>query len=83
MPISICIAAPAGANSPSSANRGCRSSFAVLMVGHAIGFLMLGTERQGLAVAAVGDPLLRRLPAEDLACGCGEEFALILPECSL
>src|SRR5260370_35784982 len=36
------------------------------------------------ALAAVGDTLLRCVRAEDVACRYGsEEFALILPECSL
>jgi len=36
------------------------------------------------ALAAVGETLLRSVRAEDVACRYGgEEFALILPECSL
>src|SRR5260370_17962402 len=36
------------------------------------------------ALAAVGETLLRCVRAEDVACRYGgEEFALILPECSL
>jgi diguanylate cyclase (GGDEF)-like protein len=37
-----------------------------------------------LALAAVGEALLRSVRADDVACRYGgEEFALILPECSL